>query len=110
MKEVAALITTFAEERPVVVLSALGKTTNKLLAVKISRFVHSIGKDFMPQSVHISNKPEYLIELFLFLLLLIFFLLLFNVLLAFGRRVMFYILIMEALQQDHFNSILMPHM
>ncbi|QCD94042.1 aspartokinase 3, chloroplastic-like isoform X1 [Vigna unguiculata] len=31
MKEVASLILTFPEERPIVVLSAMGKTTNKLL-------------------------------------------------------------------------------
>ncbi|CAJ1953353.1 unnamed protein product [Sphenostylis stenocarpa] len=31
MKEVAALILSFPEERPIVVLSAMGKTTNKLL-------------------------------------------------------------------------------
>jgi len=33
MKEVASLILTFPEERPIVVLSAMGKTTNKLLLV-----------------------------------------------------------------------------
>lgn len=33
MKEVAVLIRSFPEERPVIVLSAMGKTTNKLLAV-----------------------------------------------------------------------------
>jgi Amino acid kinase family len=42
MKEVAVLITSFPEERPIVVLSAMGKTTNKLLAVKFFYiFVHS---------------------------------------------------------------------
>lgn len=33
MKEVASLILSFPEERPIVVLSAMGKTTNKLLLV-----------------------------------------------------------------------------
>jgi len=33
MKEVATLILSFPEERPIVVLSAMGKTTNKLLLV-----------------------------------------------------------------------------
>jgi aspartate kinase len=33
MREVADLILSFPEERPVVVLSAMGKTTNKLLMV-----------------------------------------------------------------------------
>lgn len=33
MKEVANLILSFPEERPVIVLSAMGKTTNKLLLV-----------------------------------------------------------------------------
>lgn len=33
MREIADLILTFPEERPVVVLSAMGKTTNKLLVV-----------------------------------------------------------------------------
>lgn len=36
MKEVAELIRSFPEERPVIVLSAMGKTTNKLLLVSIS--------------------------------------------------------------------------
>ena len=35
MEEVAGLILTFPEERPVVVLSAMGKTTNLLLLVLI---------------------------------------------------------------------------
>lgn len=33
MKEVADLILSFPDERPVIVLSAMGKTTNKLLQV-----------------------------------------------------------------------------
>lgn len=36
MKEVATLILSFPEERPIVVLSAMGKTTNKLLLVFFS--------------------------------------------------------------------------
>jgi aspartate kinase len=36
MAEVAGLILTFPEERPVVVLSAMGKTTNNLLLVLIA--------------------------------------------------------------------------
>lgn len=36
MKEVANLILSFPEERPVIVLSAMGKTTNKLLKVRIN--------------------------------------------------------------------------
>jgi len=36
MEEVAGLILTFPEERPVVVLSAMGKTTNNLLLVPIA--------------------------------------------------------------------------
>lgn len=36
MMEVAELICSFPEERPVIVLSAMGKTTNKLLLVHIS--------------------------------------------------------------------------
>ena len=35
MKEVAGLIQAFPEERPVVVLSAMGKTTNLLLLVRL---------------------------------------------------------------------------
>lgn len=34
MREVADLIMTFPDERPVIVLSAMGKTTNKLLLVR----------------------------------------------------------------------------
>ena len=34
MREVAELIRSFPEERPVIVLSAMGKTTNKLLLVR----------------------------------------------------------------------------
>lgn len=33
MKEIASLVLSFPHERPVVVLSAMGKTTNKLLLV-----------------------------------------------------------------------------
>lgn len=33
MREVASLVLSFPEERPVIVLSAMGKTTNKLLQV-----------------------------------------------------------------------------
>ena len=33
MREVATLILSFPEERPIIVLSAMGKTTNKLLLV-----------------------------------------------------------------------------
>lgn len=36
MKEVADLILSFPEESPVIVLSAMGKTTNKLIAVCVS--------------------------------------------------------------------------
>lgn len=36
MREVAELILKFPEERPVIVLSAMGKTTNKLLQVHVS--------------------------------------------------------------------------
>jgi aspartate kinase len=36
MMEVASLVLSFPEERPIVVLSAMGKTTNKLLLVFIS--------------------------------------------------------------------------
>lgn len=36
MREVAELIISFPEERPVIVLSAMGKTTNKLLLVLVS--------------------------------------------------------------------------
>lgn len=36
MMEVAELIRSFPEERPVIVLSAMGKTTNKLLLVRVS--------------------------------------------------------------------------
>lgn len=35
MREVAELILSFPEERPVIVLSAMGKTTNKLLLVSL---------------------------------------------------------------------------
>ena len=35
MMEVAGLVLSFPEERPIVVLSAMGKTTNKLLLVYI---------------------------------------------------------------------------
>lgn len=38
MEEVANLILAFPEERPVVVLSAMGKTTNLLLLVLISTY------------------------------------------------------------------------
>lgn len=45
MREVADLVLTFPEESPVIVLSAMGKTTNNLLlvnAVKDSLFVFSV--------------------------------------------------------------------
>lgn len=58
MKEVAVLISSFPEERPVVVLSAMGKTTNKLIAVMFFIFVHSFVSDSVPLSVHTGNKPE----------------------------------------------------
>lgn len=40
MREVAELIISFPEERPVIVLSAMGKTTNKLLLVLVISFSH----------------------------------------------------------------------
>lgn len=40
MREVANLILSFPEERPIIVLSAMGKTTNKLLLVLFSVSVH----------------------------------------------------------------------
>ena len=39
MKEVANLILSFPDERPVIVLSAMGKTTNKLLKVPKKTFL-----------------------------------------------------------------------
>lgn len=41
MREVAELILSFPEERPVIVLSAMGKTTNKLLNVCCLRYIFS---------------------------------------------------------------------
>lgn len=38
MREVAELILSFPEERPVIVLSAMGKTTNKLLLVLLCSY------------------------------------------------------------------------
>ena len=50
MKEVAGLIQAFPEERPVVVLSAMGKTTNLLLLVRLlSVSGHSL--DLQPKKV-----------------------------------------------------------
>lgn len=42
MREVADLILSFPQERPVIVLSAMGKTTNKLLLVRIIYDYYSI--------------------------------------------------------------------
>lgn len=42
MKEVADLILSFPNERPVIVLSAMGKTTNKLLLVYLTLFLVSL--------------------------------------------------------------------
>lgn len=43
MKEIADLIQSFEEERPVIVLSAMGKTTNKLLLVMLDGHRHSFS-------------------------------------------------------------------
>lgn len=40
MREVASLILSFPEDRPIIVLSAMGKTTNKLLLVLFSILFH----------------------------------------------------------------------
>lgn len=45
MKEVAQLILSFPEERPVIVLSAMGKTTNNLLKVCILRVLVRSGQE-----------------------------------------------------------------
>lgn len=42
MREVADLILSFPQERPIIVLSAMGKTTNKLLLVRIIYDYYSI--------------------------------------------------------------------
>lgn len=55
MKEVASLILSFPEERPIIVLSAMGKTTNNLLkvllefgvwmGVRVFYVVWNVGRD-----------------------------------------------------------------
>ena len=47
MREVAELILGFPEERPVIVLSAMGKTTNKLLLVCYKWFAHALYFPFL---------------------------------------------------------------
>ncbi|KAF8648652.1 hypothetical protein HU200_064700 [Digitaria exilis] len=47
MEEVAGLILAFPEERPVVVLSAMGKTTNLLLLVFVDAKYYSQEQDFL---------------------------------------------------------------
>ena len=42
MREIATLILSFPQERPVVVLSAMGKTTNKLLLVIYTFYIIKI--------------------------------------------------------------------
>ncbi|KAL5127344.1 Aspartokinase 2, chloroplastic [Glycine soja] len=59
MKEVATLILSFPEERPIVVLSVVGKTTNKVLLKKVAFwFCYAVEKAVSCGVINVSSIEE----------------------------------------------------
>eukprot|EP00898_Chlorokybus_atmophyticus_P007665 jgi/Chlat1/78/Chrsp1S00209 len=59
MKEVANLVMSFRDERPIIVLSAMGKTTNALIRAGEQAVEHGYDQDFLEESLTTVKQLHY---------------------------------------------------